>query len=737
MIAKLKNTVGFFALAAAFAAVPASAIEWQALPLTSHGAEILDAGTLLYAYCYKGSDGAYTANGVSFYNSGYLTGVSSELEVSPAFTDHSDSFGNEGLPEDDEFGKILKKAWRLRKTAGPQTFTFKGFEVGRTYKIQFIIHNRHTSIASPATATVSAAEGATVAYGGEGWPYGGTLVGTFVATGATETVTLTYGGEADAYKTINAVQVRDYGVGGHGLVKPNVLPLKGLVLWPGKVREHPELKDSIALEFAYVKPSDVVTGMDEDENFSYDWSSFENTLNDIASRGHQTVMRVRYVYPGEHGGTSAVPDCIKNSSGYHETYAADPGGDGPTYYADWSCPLLERFTLKFFRALAERYDDDPRLAFLQVGFGHWAEYHISGTELNLGVNFPTKAFQKQFLTTVGECFTNTPHMISIDAAATERTPIVGDAEVFNLGFGLFDDSFMQRQHELSDSKGYNERNWIALGYTNRWQGAPNGGEISYFDDGYDQLHFLMPGGIHGVTWAQAAAKYHITFMTASDSPDGDYATPERFKSASEECGWDCRVSSVVANGNSVTVKVMNYGVAAVYHDIRVRCGEETSTNTLKGILPGEERTFTFSQLGILSLVSAKLLKPVLLDVPEIEIGYPEYIPDDSGAKQRYDAWTARFGADQNSAWEKAFLLDCAMDADVVAASNALFRIVGITVDGDDVDVRVTGNAGEGDPYGNGFVHIFSVKEVKFPSAGADADFFQAKLLVLPETPTVK
>lgn len=39
--------------------------------------------------------------------------------------------------------------------------------------------------------------------------------------------------------------------------------------------------------------------------------------------------------------------------------------------------------------VAARYNKDPRLAFVEVGFGHWGEYHTYGTTVQHGVNFPT------------------------------------------------------------------------------------------------------------------------------------------------------------------------------------------------------------------------------------------------------------------------------------------------------------------------------------------------------------
>ena len=48
--------------------------------------------------------------------------------------------------------------------------------------------------------------------------------------------------------------------------------------------------DAIALEYAYVRPSSIVTARD-----TYDWSGFDAFLDRIAGRGHQAVVRFYYV----------------------------------------------------------------------------------------------------------------------------------------------------------------------------------------------------------------------------------------------------------------------------------------------------------------------------------------------------------------------------------------------------------------------------------------------------------
>ena len=396
-------------------------------------------------------------------------------------------------------------------------------------------------------------------------------------------------------------------------------PLKGIVLWTGQAKARPDLSRVVSLEFAYCRPCDVAVGTNSAGAVVYDWSGFDSLLSAAASRGHQMIVRFRYAYPKEKlggvRGATAVPSFIKARPDYHETFSENPGGDGPTWYPDWSCRALEDFTLAFYAEFAKKYDSDPRLAYVQTGFGHWAEYHTSGTKRKLGVNFPSIEFQRRFFALLKKSFVKTPWMVSIDAAGRDgrRSP-APELAANGMAFGLFDDSFMCRKHDIADGKGgWNERNWAVFG-ADHWKTAPHGGEISYYSKD-DQKNFLGPDGIYGVTWAQAAAKYHMTFVIANDSPKGAFATPERFAEAARECGPSLVATGVRARPDGVEVTVTNKGVAPPYHDIAVSIGGKRATGSLKGLLPGACRTFFAkgaSVDGALELVSEKLLAPVQL-----------------------------------------------------------------------------------------------------------------------------
>lgn len=358
-------------------------------------------------------------------------------------------------------------------------------------------------------------------------------------------------------------------------------PMTGVVLWPNKARKvHQNYGQCIQLEFNYFEYCEIVKGCREDSSLIYDWTPFDDALRDVASRGHQLLPRFFFIYPGdpndEPAGTT-VPQYIKDLEDYQETSSQSAG----TYYPDWSHPELERFTLQFYTDFAERYAQDPRLAFLEIGFGHWAEYHIYPTPVKYGKNFPSKAFQKQFLLHIDDVCKGLPWLLSKNAG--DNSPIPSDQDLLALPFGLFEDSFMG---DYFLEGGYKNR-WESLSKGVRWQYGVCGGEIGPSHD--ERLNFLNPEGLFGHIFEDVAAEYHISFAISNAIPDSPHGTPERVKQASMSLGYRFVVTQCLSDGLKTKLLVTNQGIAPIYRDAYFAIGDVRSETSLLGLLPGQER----------------------------------------------------------------------------------------------------------------------------------------------------
>ena len=349
----------------------------------------------------------------------------------------------------------------------------------------------------------------------------------------------------------------------------HVQPMTGIVLWntSSSVR-----KDYVQLEFSYMLYNDVCKEKDV-----YDWSPMDKLLEEVAARGHQAVVRFRYVYPGY---ASAVPDYIKQWPGYEAQWAKADGRSKPdTEYPDWRCEELQRFHMEFHRRFADRYDKDPRLAFVETGFGHWAEYHVYDGLYIEGQTFPSHAFQAEFLPKMNRWFKDTPWLISIDASDSKYAPFHTQNELLDLNFGNFDDSFM-----CEDWNGYNWSGWKFFG-KERYKNAPAGGEFSYYSN-FDQKHVLDKEGMYGRVFEDVVAQVHMSFIIGNDQPGKQ--TAERIKEAAMSMGYRFEIRDFQI-GERAHVLIANVGVAPIYRDAFVEVEGVRGEYNLRNLMPGQEQ----------------------------------------------------------------------------------------------------------------------------------------------------
>ena len=367
-----------------------------------------------------------------------------------------------------------------------------------------------------------------------------------------------------------------------------VQPWTGIVLWADNDKND---TDVIQLEYSYVPYNDLIVGEKQ-----YEWSKLEQLLDGAASRSHQLIPRFFFVYPGK---PAAVPDYVVKLDGYQGTQGKSEGKK--TGFVDWTHPGLQKTVLDFYAALAQRYDSDPRLAYLQTGFGLWAEYHIYSGPRKIGKTFPSKEFQRRFVRHLDACFKQTPWMISIDAADGDYSPFEQQPELLEQSFGLFDDSFLCKPHAKE-----NAVNWRFFG-RQRWQRSPAGGEFSYYKN-KDQREALSAVGPNGTSFEEMGGEFHVSFMIGDDQ--FKYQPAERIREAGIFCGYRMRVTKFETQDGKSRVTVINEGIAPMYHDAFVAIGKVRARVSLKGQLPGKAREFELpagASSGDLNIQSDRLV----------------------------------------------------------------------------------------------------------------------------------
>ncbi len=377
-----------------------------------------------------------------------------------------------------------------------------------------------------------------------------------------------------------------------------VQPMTGIVLWTTNEFKE-KYADIFSLEFRYCGYNEVV-----DAEGRYDFSKIDEILDDVASRNHQAIIRFYFCYVGKE---TTVPDFIRNRPDYDETIGKSEGKK--THFCDWSNSALQEFTISFYSKIAAKYDNDPRLAFLQTGFGLWAEYHIYDGPREIGKTFPSKEFQASFLKHMDATFQNLPWSVSIDSSDSNYAPVEDNEELLALGFGVFDDSFLCKQHARE-----NAIDWKILGL-DRWKQHPGGGEFSYYN-ARDQKNALAVSGPNGVSFEESAKKFHITYMIGNDQTR--YQKKERIRQASMFAGYRFRVTKAVQIGGTLRLTVTNEGIAPIYRDAYFAAGKKRSTTSLKGLLPGENLVCEITSIGKEDLSQITIQCDAILPSQKIE-----------------------------------------------------------------------------------------------------------------------
>jgi hypothetical protein len=360
-------------------------------------------------------------------------------------------------------------------------------------------------------------------------------------------------------------------------------PLKGFMPYKGMYSNMP-----YSLEFFYISLRDLMSG----PNTFHFAEALEPTLNQIAERGNQAVVRVYLDYPGL---VSGVPQYLIDAGLTLAPYTEYGGGLSPDYENQSLLTALD----SFIAAFGEQYDGDPRIGFIQTGtIGFWGEWHTypyDGVveQPNLMASETT---QIRVLTAYRNAFSQTKLLTRYPAANSVA-----------LNYGYHDDMFAFNTlptiiwHFMSKIN--------AANVSDRWKTEPIGGEIA---PAIQISLWSHPTGNGNEDYYECVDTTHASWMLNHDVfvNDDFTGTPKNLAiEGANRMGYKFAVSSYYLEVNktqktlSLIVKIVNNGVAPFYYDWPVEIGiTDTNKTSLKlfdtnwkisNILP-DEGEFSFS-----------------------------------------------------------------------------------------------------------------------------------------------
>ena len=181
---------------------------WCASPLPTDDSAVRTDGTLKYAY----APSACTVNGVQFAAAGNGNAAASG-DIDWPYNMTSGALAPSSVSG--AYYEFLNRCWWANQ--GDKAVTLKNLTAGRSYLVQiFGYRNYNGDGKAHVWIRESYWDPNFIRVYGDGWSCGGTLTGTFTATGSTKTFTVT----SDGNYGINGIQVRELGEGGESTDVP-------------------------------------------------------------------------------------------------------------------------------------------------------------------------------------------------------------------------------------------------------------------------------------------------------------------------------------------------------------------------------------------------------------------------------------------------------------------------------------------------------------------------------------
>lgn len=213
----------------------------------------------------------------------------------------------------------------------------------------------------------------------------------------------------------------------------------------------------------------------EPEQGVFNWEALEtkNYFDQWYAKGVQVITRIMLDYPTDNPNLLEIPDWLYELiDGDGTWYQTSEIGSG--FSPNYSNPILIAEHERMLKAFGERYNNDPRIAFIQLGsIGHWGEWH---TWPNGSGEFPDEPVVNQYMQHYVDALPN--KMLGI------RRPLAFAREH---NFGFFNDRIGHEptteqwmfwiENGMDYDNWYNRRVYPEASIPDFWQTAYSAGEF--------------------------------------------------------------------------------------------------------------------------------------------------------------------------------------------------------------------------------------------------------------------
>lgn len=311
-----------------------------------------------------------------------------------------------------------------------------------------------------------------------------------------------------------------------------------------------------SLVFNYVSWKDL-----EPTKGVIDFASFEtkNRLVYWGSKNIKMIIRVHMDYPRSYAHID-IPDWL-----YQEI-----GGDGTTYNKsvdgsygmgfspNYNNAKIIAYHRELIRKLGERYNNDPRIAFIELGsVGHWGEWHTYRGS-SLVIPFPKTAISDQYVQPYLDYFSN-KRILMRRLLPITKTNSMG---MFNDEFGNYNQTYTWWLNRINTAYfdpiiGEQMPSW-----SDYWKYNVVGGENTIMDSMSNSFPAVL----------QAAKDIHLSY-TKSDFSLSDPATLANATTFYKTIGYrfvvqSASIKSIQYPGETanINIEINNKGVAPFYYN---------------------------------------------------------------------------------------------------------------------------------------------------------------------------